>query len=118
MSDADCPFCDYSGPSEVLYDWGDAFAIEPLNPVTPGHVLVIPKAHVGSFEPSPPTTALVMQRAAEYAAVKIPGDCNLIASAGPAATQTVRHLHVHLVPRTEGDGLKLPWSDFAGGKDQ
>jgi histidine triad (HIT) family protein len=36
---------------------------------------------------------------------------NLITSQGAAATQTVMHLHLHLVPRTDGDGLKLPWSE-------
>jgi hypothetical protein len=41
------------------------------------------------------------------------GDCNLIASRGPAATQTVPHLHLHLVPRLEGDGLPLPWTGQA-----
>jgi histidine triad (HIT) family protein len=37
-------------------------------------------------------------------------DCNIITSVGSAATQTVRHLHVHVVPRRRGDGLQLPWS--------
>ena len=35
----------------------------------------------------------------------------LITNIGPAATQSVWHLHVHVVPRTEGDGLLLPWSN-------
>lgn len=104
-----CPFCEYSGPSEILHDWGDSYAIEPIDAVVRGHVLVIPKAHVTSFSPSPPTTAMVMQRASEYVAIK-GGEWNLITSSGRAATQTVMHLHVHLVPRSEYDGLKLPWS--------
>jgi hypothetical protein len=36
--------------------------------------------------------------------------CNLITSVGADATQSVRHLHIHVVPRREGDGLMLPWS--------
>ena len=107
---SDCPFCDYAGPSEILHDWGDAYAIEPIDPVAPGHVLVIPKAHVCSFTPSPPTTAMVMQRAAEWTLVECHGASNLITSDGAAATQTVKHLHVHVVPRRDGDGLQLPWS--------
>lgn len=46
---------------------------------------------------------------------------NLITSRGAAATQSVFHLHLHLVPRTEGDGLALPWRDAGGsevGQDQ
>lgn len=41
---------------------------------------------------------------------EMPGDMNLITSRGPAATQTVPHLHLHLIPRREGDGLTLPWT--------
>ena len=37
--------------------------------------------------------------------------CNLITSVGAAATQTVKHLHIHIVPRHEGDGLHLPWTE-------
>ena len=40
-----------------------------------------------------------------------PPSANLITSIGAAATQTVFHLHVHVVPRHEGDGLLLPWSN-------
>jgi diadenosine tetraphosphate (Ap4A) HIT family hydrolase len=35
---------------------------------------------------------------------------NIITSIGPAASQTVMHTHLHIVPRTEGDGLHLPWT--------
>ncbi|MFI0712504.1 HIT domain-containing protein [Streptomyces inhibens] len=35
---------------------------------------------------------------------------NVITSRGPSATQTIRHLHIHLVPRADGDGLLLPWT--------
>jgi histidine triad (HIT) family protein len=50
-------------------------------------------------------TAAVMRRAAELATPP----CNIITSAGTEATQTVFHLHVHIVPREAGDGLELPW---------
>jgi histidine triad (HIT) family protein len=78
----------------------------PLRPGRPGHVLVIPKTHVRDFQDDPIVTAATMARAAELG----DGQMNLITSAGEAATQTVFHLHVHLVPRTEGDGLTLPWT--------
>ena len=38
-------------------------------------------------------------------------DYNLITSAGIPATQSVLHLHIHIVPRYENDGLHLPWTD-------
>jgi histidine triad (HIT) family protein len=80
----------------------------PLNPVTRGHVLVVPSVHVPHAAFDPKFTAEVMRCAAELADVV--GDCNIITSVGPAATQTVEHLHVHVVPRRPGDGLPLPWT--------
>jgi histidine triad (HIT) family protein len=80
----------------------------PLNPVTRGHVLVVPSVHVPHAAFDPKFTAEVMRCAAELADVV--GDCNIITSVGPAATQTVEHLHVHVVPRRPGDGLLLPWT--------
>ena len=103
----DCPFCEYAGPSEVLWDYGDCIVFEPLNPVVPGHVLVAPKAHAGHFTEDLEVTAAVARRAAQWA--REVGDCNLITSKGLAATQTVEHLHLHVIPRRADDGLALPW---------
>lgn len=103
-----CIFCQIvagTEPAEVARRWNDAIAIVPLNPVTPGHLLVIPLAHVKDFTTAPGITGAVMARAAEIAAPP----CNLIASAGREATQSVFHLHLHVVPRCEDDGLALPW---------
>lgn len=113
-----CPFCDYAGPSEVLATYamgsGEVFVIEPTDPVTPGHVLVIPRAHVWDFAHHPRVTGDVVHAAAIFCDdpnVPYRADyANLITSMGEAATQTVKHLHVHLVPRRDGDGLLLPWS--------
>lgn len=107
-----CAFCQrwatyfYSG--EPCPDRNnDAVAVfEPLNPVVPGHLLVVPFRHVHDALADPEVTAYTMAYAAEVATP----DCNLITSVGPAATQTVPHLHVHIVPRREGDGLMLPWT--------
>jgi histidine triad (HIT) family protein len=51
-----------------------------------------------------------MGHAAELAAAIMPDAFNIITSAGRDATQTVDHLHLHLVPRRPGDGLALPWA--------
>lgn len=112
-----CQFCAIvrgTTSTDVLMEWDDAILIEPLNPVVKGHVLVIPKRHVQTFFSDPDTSAATMRRASEYLhgveRWMEPRDFNVITSAGPAATQTVLHLHVHLVPRTHGDGLPLPWT--------
>lgn len=106
-----CVFCEIiagRAPAAIVVDtWPDAIAIVPKNPVTLGHVLVIPRVHVDDMAEDPLVTAVTMARAAELATI---GACNLITSRGEAATQTVRHLHVHVVPRRAGDGLHLPWT--------
>lgn len=105
---ADCVFCRIvagSEPATVVRRWSDAIAIVPLNPVVAGHVLVIPIRHVQDYLEDPAVTGMVAARASEIA----PHPSNLITSAGAEATQSVYHLHVHVVPRRENDGLALPW---------
>lgn len=138
-----CAFCDYAGPSPVLYErtvitGNDVvglesfpyFVIEPLDPVTPGHRLVIPREHSPDFRLNPRALGAMMQAASDQAAEvgandvwaarrrgdegPYPTGCNLIVSAGAMATQTVPHMHVHVVPRREGDGLALPWTPNEG----
>lgn len=104
----DCPFCGRISQGEYLLESGNSVAFEPLNPVTPGHLLVVSREHVIDALDVPSVTAGAMQAAAEIARKR--GDqCNLITSAGRNATQSVFHLHIHIIPRTEGDGLALPW---------
>lgn len=107
--DRDCVFCKIASgeaPAQVVYLWHDAIAIRPLNPVCRDHVLVIPRRHVADALEDVTVTGLAFTRAAQIA----PYPCNLITSVGTEATQTVMHLHVHIVPRAAGDGLLLPWN--------
>lgn len=85
-------------------------SFEPLNPVTPGHRLFIPTYHVehGGYEAGF-ALAEVIEVASNYAG-EMGKDFNLITSSGPAATQTIDHIHVHYVPRYDGDTLHLPWT--------
>jgi histidine triad (HIT) family protein len=111
---AGCVFCQiirHEVGAEFVDEWGDAIAIVPLNPVTPGHVLVIPKRHVADALEETSMTAVSFMRAAQIAK----GPCNLITSCGREATQTIGHLHVHIVPRRDGDGLHLPWTPHGMG---
>lgn len=110
----ECPFCDadrIANPVTVrrsITGGVMCHIFEPLNPVTPGHVLVAPVAHVTNAAESPLLAAAAMYVAAEWAARH--ASANILTSIGVPATQTVRHLHLHVVPRELGDGLKLPWS--------
>ncbi len=109
-SEQPCPFCEINtgrAPATFVGEWSDAFAIVPLNPVVEGHVLVIPREHVPDFVAYPTVSAATMRCAAELVAGL--GSYNLITSKGRPATQSVFHLHLHLVPRAVDDGLALPW---------
>lgn len=106
-----CVFCDIlagEAPATIVRSWPYAVAFKPLNPVTEGHTLVVPATHVRDALENPDVSAATMAAASEYAAEV--GPCNIITSAGHEATQTVFHLHIHVVPRREGDGLALPWT--------
>ena len=110
MTDKPCPFCEIvagRAPATIVEEWPEAIAIVPLNPVVEGHLLVIPREHVPDFVAYPKVSAAAMLCAAELVAGM--GSYNLITSKGRPATQSVFHLHLHLVPRAENDGLALPW---------
>jgi histidine triad (HIT) family protein len=106
----DCPFCARIDAGE--YDYSDArsVAFQPLNPVTPGHFLVVPRMHVSNALASPVQAGHAMRFAGFLANQMGLGAANFITSAGSAASQSVFHLHWHIVPRREGDGLHLPWT--------
>jgi histidine triad (HIT) family protein len=109
-----CPFCDRIAAGD--YEISDQFAVafEPLNPVTERHLLVVPRQHVPDAGSNPLAASRTMALAAEIAGPLDWADSyNLITSSGAPATQTVKHLHIHLVPRREGDGLHLPWTGQA-----
>lgn len=105
-----CPFCARisEGNVDAALPTG-IFHFEPLNPVTPGHRLFVPREHLPQSRYSPALVGLTFNEATRFAASQ-GEDFNLIVNDGRAATQTVSHLHVHYVPRREGDGLTLPWT--------
>ncbi|GGZ18308.1 HIT family protein [Streptomyces nitrosporeus] len=107
-----CVFCAIAAgtaPAIIVREWPDALAVRPRSGgVNTGHVFVLPRVHVQDAGTDPEVTAAVMRRAAELMA-EHPA-ANLITSKGAAATQSVFHLHVYVVPRQEDDGLPLPWT--------
>lgn len=106
--DETCPFCEIvagRAPATIVREWSECVAIVPLKPVVEGHVIVMPKLHVADFTTQPCVSAAVMLCASELAEAP----SNIITSAGREATQSVFHLHLHIVPRADDDGLALPW---------
>lgn len=107
---SNCAFCDRLDRGEYFKTEEQiVVAFEPLNPVTPGHMLFLPVEHVDHAAQRPWITGVTMEAASIYAGRR-EEEFNLITSAGPVATQTIHHLHIHYVPRREGDGLHLPWT--------
>lgn len=112
-----CPFCEIAAgraQATVVRRWGNALAIVPLDPVVPGHLIVIPVKHVPDHAADPSVTALAAQCFAELSSELGHSD-NMISSRGRSATQSVRHLHLHYIPRTADDGIALPWYSGKGG---
>lgn len=86
--------------------------LRPLREHAPGHFMVIPKEHVEDALINPMVTARTFAQAANIVA-DMHIEANIIASVGTAATQSVPHLHVHVIPRSTTDGLheRWPWRD-------
>lgn len=102
-----CPFCTIPG-ERVVASGKLAFVIRDGYPISPGHTLVIPKRHIGSwFEATPEERAemlgLVDAQKAELDRELKPNGYNIGINDGPAAGQTIPHLHMHLIPRYDGD---------------
>jgi histidine triad (HIT) family protein len=114
-----CPFCAVaagSATTPVVYEAEKALALTPLRPAARGHTMVIPRAHVPdlyALDPAeaPALTDAVLRVAHAIRRALYPDGLNVIASAGAAATQTVPHLHIHLVPRWYGDDFGEIWPD-------
>ncbi len=102
-----CPFCTL--PPERIIDSNDlALVIRDGYPVSPGHTLVIPKRHIGSWFETTPEEQSAMLNLLERAKIVLetefkPDGYNIGINDGPTAGQTVPHLHMHLIPRYKGD---------------
>lgn len=109
--DNNCIFCKIIAgeiPSYCVYEDEDFKAILDVNPSARGHVIILPKEHAANiFELPDEYAAKVMVVAKKIAkAVKETYHCdgiNILQNNGEAAGQTVFHLHVHVIPRFDGD---------------
>ena len=102
-----CPFCTLPD-SRILDVTPFGLVIRDGYPISPGHTLVIPKRHVGSFFELTPEEATemmsLMRRAKSALEIEFkPNGYNIGINDGAAAGQTVPHLHIHLIPRYQGD---------------
>ena len=122
----DCLFCGIvagSIPSGTIDSDERTVAFMDINPATAGHALVVPRAHsadlleIGAEDLS--ATVLAAQRLARRMKDVLGADgINLINACGSAAWQTVFHFHIHVIPRYDGDPLRLPWQPTPGDRDE
>jgi histidine triad (HIT) family protein len=117
MSASDSEFCAIvagTEPARIVHRDDDTVAFFPLKPAVLGHTLVIPTTHVPDiYELTPSISgrlmATVQAGALALRAALEPEGLNVINSNGRAASQTVFHLHVHLVPRWQDDHIGNIW---------
>lgn len=107
-----CVFCrivDGMAPVTTVHEDHRLVIIEPIGPHAPGHLLVIPKVHMASAVDQPHLAGVIATEALRWATEAGIESFNLLTSIGAAATQTVRHLHYHILPRGQNDGLPKDW---------
>jgi histidine triad (HIT) family protein len=118
----DCPFCgvvSHDSRDQIFFSSDDVVAFLDINPATRGHTLVVPRIHAGTvFDMNEEQFSATMSgvwRVANLLKQRLnPEGLTLIQSNGAAAWQDVFHLHVHLIPRYQGDDLVRPWGNGAG----
>lgn len=111
-----CDFCNIAKgtvPESLVYSDEKVLAFMDIQPVNPGHVLVIPKAHASGLSDLDEETGAHMFKvgmrladAVKRSGVKCEG-INLLLSDGRAAFQEIFHVHLHVIPRFEGDNLRI-----------
>ena len=123
---ADCVFCmirDGKIPSAKVYEDERTFAIMDINPLTRGHCLIVTKAPA----PTPLDAETEDLKAAIVAAKKVagalrkslaPDGLNVLQANGAAAFQSVPHFHLHLIPRSTGDGKGFDWKLVPGDREE
>lgn len=112
----DCVFCQIvngAAPASVVYTDERVMAIMDVQPVNPGHVLIIPKTHAARLSELDEETGAHMFKIAMRVAEALRRSCvrcegiNLFLADGEAAFQDVFHVHLHVIPRFRGDGFEI-----------
>ena len=109
-----CIFCQIvegNAPSSKVYEDEVCLAFMDIQPVNPGHVLVIPKKHSNDLSDLPPQIGAHLFQVAQRIALSLPATnlksegIDLFLAHGAAAGQDVFHVHLHVIPRYSGDGF-------------
>ncbi|MBI4438278.1 HIT family protein [Candidatus Uhrbacteria bacterium] len=120
-----CLFCKlalHEIPSTTLFEDERTVVFLDINPVRPGHALVISKAHAPDLlASSREDLHAVMDTVQKIAPAVVQATgalgCNVTANVGAAAGQVIFHTHLHIIPRHEEDGL-APWPHESATSEQ
>ena len=115
-SSGHCIFCDLirgAGEVSICYEDSVAIAFLDIQPVNPGHVLVVPREHYEVLQDIPEDVGAHLYLVAAKLIPRVQTasgatDMNIVVNSGAAAGQNVMHYHIHLIPRREGDGFDVP----------
>jgi histidine triad (HIT) family protein len=122
----DCIFCAIAAgdaPAQVVDSDEHTLAFMDINPFTPGHALVIPRAHAADLTEISDQDLELTTVAAKRLTLKMqetlePAGFNILNACGAAAWQTVFHFHLHVIPRYEDDPMRLPVIPRGGDMDE
>ncbi len=103
-----CPFCSAASEREIIASSSLSLAFYDGFPVSPGHVLIIPKRHVSSFFELTKEEQLDILKLADEVKILLnekyhPDGYNIGVNVGEAAGQSIFHVHMHVIPRYRGD---------------
>jgi len=111
-----CVFCTIvagEAPAIRVYEDDEYLALLDIRPFTKGHTVVIPKRHTVDLTDTPSETVAAMvkighriARAARKSGLHADGN-NVVINDGKAAFQSVFHIHLHVLPRRDGDKLSF-----------
>ncbi len=107
----DCVFCAIVAgdiPNATVHEDEDTLAFLDINPLRPGHALVIPKSHAQYFADLDDAAAAALTSSTRRVVRQLHAtlgttDATIAINDGPSAGQEVPHVHVHIVPRPDGD---------------
>ena len=107
-----CLFCAIAAgerPAHVVLDEPEVVGFLDARPLFKGHTLLVPRRHVGTLVDIDTDALMVVMAAAQRVAAALVaalGAQGSFVAMNNVVSQSVPHLHVHVVPRTKGDGLR------------
>lgn len=110
-----CIFCkivEKEATAAIMFEDEQCLVIQTIEPVAPGHVLVLPKTHFTNVLDIEGAVLSHLTKVAQQMAQRLvlensADGVNLLHAAGKAAQQSIFHFHIHVVPRYANDGLDL-----------